>query len=68
MGPYCNFCDNRCFVPLPMETPKEALQAYGTATIAATCAAGQAFELKKVGWNINLIRAAIALKKTEASR
>lgn len=63
MGPYCKFCDSRCFVHMPMETPPEAVKAYGTATILATCQAGQAFELEKVGWNIDKIREAIAAQE-----
>lgn len=50
MGPYCNFCNQRCFVPLLMDTLEEALKAYGTSSIIATCRAGQAFEMEKVGW------------------
>ena len=60
MGPYCTFCANRCFVPLPMATPPEALKAYGTATIIATCPAGQQFEKARVGWCYDDIQAAIA--------
>jgi hypothetical protein len=28
MGPYCGFCGQRCFVPMPSETPQAALDAY----------------------------------------
>lgn len=50
MGPYCNFCGQRCFVHMPMETPQNILDAYGTITIIATCPAGQKFEKKKIGY------------------
>lgn len=50
MGPYCKFCNQRCFTHMPAGTPAEALKAYGTSTIIATCPAGQAFEKEKVGW------------------
>ena len=63
MGPYCKFCNSRCFVHLPTDTPKEALEAYGTSTIVATCERGQAFELEKVGWNYTKIRQAVVKKK-----
>jgi hypothetical protein len=50
VGPYCKFCDNRCFVYLPEGTPEHVVRAYGTATIVATCARGQRFEREKVGY------------------
>lgn len=50
MGPYCNFCNTRCFVPIPLHTPAKILQAYGTASIVATCTSGQEFEKNKVGY------------------
>ena len=50
MGPYCNFCNRRCFVFFPDKTPKKILKAYGTSTIIATCPGGQAFEKKRVGY------------------
>jgi hypothetical protein len=50
MGPYCNFCGTRCFVPFPDHTPEHILKAYGTSTIIATCSIGQEFEKKKVGY------------------
>ena len=63
MGPYCSFCQTRCFVHLPTDTPKEALKAYGTCTIVATCARGQQFELERTGWNYTKIRQAVVKKK-----
>lgn len=59
MGPYCKYCDRRCFTHLPAGTPAEAVEAYGTATIIATCRAGQDFELKEFGWCYDRIMAAI---------
>lgn len=50
MGPYCKFCNRRCFVPLPLGTPPEIVKAYGSSTIIATCPAGQAFEKERVGY------------------
>lgn len=50
MGPYCKFCDQRCFVHIPMGTPENILKAYGTSTIVATCKAGQQYEKNKVGF------------------
>ncbi len=50
MGPYCQFCNQRCFVPFPEGTPARVLKAYTTSTIIATCQAGQAFERERVGY------------------
>lgn len=51
MGPYCKFCQTRCFIPLTAETPSPILKAYGPATIAATCAEGQALEREITGYS-----------------
>jgi len=59
MGPYCKFCDTRCFCYFPQGTPDHILKAYGTSTIIATCPAGQAFEKRKVGYCYNDIVAII---------
>jgi hypothetical protein len=61
MGPYCNFCNQRCFTHMPIATPKHILAAYGTSTIIATCPAGQQFERKKVGYCYDDISAAVEL-------
>jgi hypothetical protein len=58
MGPYCKFCDNRCFVYLPVDTPEPIRQAYGTSTIIATCPGGQRFEKEKIGYCYQDIRKA----------
>ena len=50
MGPYCNFCNQRCFTYFPQETPDYILRAYGTSTIIATCQGGQRFEKQRVGY------------------
>lgn len=44
MGPYCQYCDNRCFVHDPAGGP----------IILATCASGKAHDLRKAGYNIDL--------------
>ena len=49
MGPYCNFCRTRCFVPITNEWSEELRKAYGRFSIAATCPAGQSFEKTKLG-------------------
>ncbi|GED55856.1 hypothetical protein EDM54_12965 [Brevibacillus borstelensis] len=68
MGPYCKFCGQRCFVYLPMETPKEALEAYGTSTIIATCKDGQSYEKSRTGWCLDDIKAAIKAKDPARER
>lgn len=68
MGPYCKFCQNRCFVHMPADAPPEALAAYGTSTIVATCAAGQAFEIERTGWSYDHIKAAASIAAPEIER
>ena len=64
MGPYCNFCGNRCFVPFPEGTPDHIYAAYKAArpgvSIIATCPRGQQFEWKKIGYCYDDIQRAIA--------
>lgn len=60
MGPYCNFCDTRCFCHFPQGTPDHIREAYGSSTIIATCSGGQQFEKRKVGYCYDDIIAAIA--------
>lgn len=50
MGPYCKFCDRRCFVHITYDWPEHIIKAYGTSTIAATCPGGQKFEKQKTGY------------------
>jgi hypothetical protein len=59
VGPYCRFCDHRCFIHMPAGTPPHILAAYGTSTIIATCPRGKAFEKAKVGYSLDDIRAAV---------
>ncbi len=57
MGPYCKFCNNRCFVHFPENTPQEILDAYKHIDIIATCPGGQKFEKEKTGFCYNDILA-----------
>lgn len=41
MGPYCQFCDRRCFVPRRLRDGREML--------LATCTAGMAHDREAVG-------------------
>jgi hypothetical protein len=41
MGPYCKYCDRRCFVPRVL--------AGGRSMLLATCAAGMEWDRQKVG-------------------
>lgn len=63
MGPYCKFCNQRCFVHFPEGTPQEVLDSYKSGvTIIATCPGGQEFEKKETGWNYDSIRAIVTQK------
>ena len=57
MGPYCNFCEKRCFCHFPQDTPHYILKAYGTSTIVASCPKGQALEKQEVGFCLDDIKA-----------
>ena len=65
MGPYCKFCNNRCFVPFPEGTPQEVFDAYNASclsrsvSIIATCSKGQAYEKEKTGWCLDDIKQSI---------
>jgi hypothetical protein len=50
MGPYCKYCNSRCFVPIPEGAPAEILAAYGNANLMATCAQGKEAEKVKMGY------------------
>ena len=64
MGPYCKFCNNRCFVHFPNETPNYILKAYGPNTnIIATCLRGQKFEKEKIGYCYDDIQAILSLRE-----
>src|SRR3990170_3817875 len=51
MGPYCNFCQTRCFAPVKADWPEAILLPYREKGfgIAATCAQGQEYERRKLG-------------------
>ena len=56
MGPYCKFCDNRCFTFFPDATPKYILNKYREGvTIIATCRGGQDFERERTGYDYDEI-------------
>ena len=61
MGPYCGYCNNRCFVYLPIlvSLPLAMREAYRAhpVDIIATCAGGQAFEKKSIGYSYDDIKA-----------
>lgn len=66
MGPYCEFCQQRCFVPFPEGTPKEILDAYiPGVTIISTCNAGQAFEKQQTGYCYRDIIQSLKTEKEE---
>lgn len=56
MGPYCKFCNSRCFVPADMEDRKvpdtfaEKYRQRGY-PILATCKAGKEFDKSVLGFN-----------------
>ena len=45
MGPYCKFCDHRCFVDIPAGAPE-----HGRFTIMATCPKGQELDKQVLGF------------------
>lgn len=60
MGPYCMYCNGRCFIPFPQGTPAEILAAYRPGvSIIATCPGGQRFEKEATGYCLVDIEAAI---------
>lgn len=67
MGPYCNYCQCRCFVPFPEGTPQHVADAYNeksgkgvNITIIATCPQGQAVEKSRIGYCYDDIKAMLA--------
>ena len=51
MGPYCKYCNTRCFAFFPKWTPTHVLEAYRPGvTIIATCHQGQAAEKEATGY------------------
>lgn len=61
MGPYCNYCNQRCFVYLPIlvSMPLAMREAYKAhpVDIIATCSGGQAFEKERIGYSYDDIKA-----------
>lgn len=62
MGPYCNYCHNRCFVRVPDNAPQIFLDDIGQRhghlrVILATCPGGKHFERERHGYDIDDIRA-----------
>lgn len=57
MGPYCNYCNQRCFTHMPAHTPPHIFEAYvravGGVPILATCPSGKAMEKERVGYCID---------------
>lgn len=51
MGPYCNFCGTRCFVPVMPSDDSVARAVYGAnrIDIGATCQGGIALERERLG-------------------
>ena len=53
MGPYCKYCNQRCFTHIPKDTPSYLLTLYSRykdpVGIIATCKEGQAAEKKSIG-------------------
>lgn len=48
MGPYCQFCNHRCFVPNPRNG--NPFHDAHRATILATCARGQEHDKQALGY------------------
>jgi len=55
MGPYCKFCNQRCFVPVPADPPAYATQVGSSFSILATCEDGKAHDQEILGWNLDTI-------------
>lgn len=53
MGPYCKFCDMRCFVPDPWGKAK----IHGSPVILATCTEGKTHDRAALGYDIDEARA-----------
>lgn len=60
MGPYCHYCQSRCFVPIPADAPAAVRAAFGTATLMATCATGQAHDKQATGYCYADVRLVVA--------
>lgn len=58
MGPYCKFCDSRCFHhpdyvarALPKIHLQKMLRTHGEIMMMASCPGGKAFEKKELGFS-----------------
>jgi hypothetical protein len=53
MGPYCNYCDHRCFVrrELPADSPAKAAPRFAGEILMATCARGMAHDRRETGYD-----------------
>ncbi len=58
MGPYCKFCDNRCFVHDPTGGP----------LILATCAKGKDHDRRSLGYDVEMARAKRAEELAKVDR
>jgi hypothetical protein len=59
MGPYCKFCDNRCFVPVRLTDEQLAMaleRQNFVVSILATCAKGREFDKEMLGFNIDDVK------------
>ena len=52
MGPYCRYCDTRCFVPDPWGEHRIG----GARIILATCEKGKALDRERAGYDIDRAR------------
>ena len=54
MGPYCNFCQRRCFVMIRDDDPIGLRQAYlrRGINLLATCQRGIEHDKQQVGWSL----------------
>ena len=48
MGPYCNYCDRRCFVPRVL--PEDAKFWPGKSLLMATCPKGMEYDFEGTGY------------------
>lgn len=68
MGPYCRFCNRRCFVHLTIDVPVKILEAYYPNTIIATCPKGQEFEKSSFGYCFADVRQSLDRQDAQYAR
>ncbi len=61
MGPYCKFCNQRCFVHTPKLTPEVKVRALASKfgrvpDILATCSGGKKYDREVVGFDIDEVK------------